>query len=75
MVSTLTLPQIYGNPTDAEMAAFEDKAFQAWLDKIDAALGTYELSIGDLPDVELRNIYDDGGSVGEAVRTLLNVDW
>ncbi len=75
MISTLTLPQIHGNPTDAEMAAFEDQCFASWVQEIDTALDTYDLSVADLPDIALRDIYDDGGSVAKAVRALLDIDW
>ena len=76
MITTLTLPQVYGDTTDAQMAGFEDRCFADWLKKINKHLSeTYGLDIGDLPDIAMREIYDNGGSALDGVRALLEIDW
>ena len=75
MIHCSTLPQMHGTSTDAEMAAFEDGCFAAWVSKVDELVEkTACVSIDELPDIALRDLYDDGASVAEAARMALDID-
>lgn len=69
----ITLTKLYGNPTDTEMAAFEDACYADWLEKVEAIVASYDANTG--PDVNLREVYDDGASATEGARILLGIDW
>jgi len=58
--------------TDVERAAFEDRAFQAWMAKVDAILVSKTgLESADLPDVCYREMHDDGDSPSQAARAAI----
>ncbi len=58
--------------SESEQAAFEDKCFAAFMQKVDAYLSRrVGLVSADLADYCYRDAYDDGDSPAEAARAAL----
>jgi hypothetical protein len=52
--------------------AFEDRAYAAWMAKVDAILVRKTgLDSNDLPDICYRDMHDDGASPSEAAREAI----
>jgi hypothetical protein len=67
-LSGAMLPQT----SEADQRAFEDRCFQVWMGKVDAALvRKCGMTAVDLPDICYRDMFDEGHAPGRAAADAL----